>query len=208
VKGAKKPYHYISATAVGNRAFLLAVNANGRQVLPTSHDNSSERCLDCGPFCQCVPCMGAIKLAPCKHLCAPQPELFPGPALDACAVASGAREAAGDPDVLLCAAHGGDGMRAASGVTIYQEISGLWCCTVWFTFAVTCSTDIDEGSVESTICCCRFSCFHLLLTSVTTRYADYAAFLHANVWQERNPALVSRHQVITRNLVVLQRQNW
>jgi hypothetical protein len=31
VKGAKKPYHYISATAVGNRAFLLAVNANGRQ---------------------------------------------------------------------------------------------------------------------------------------------------------------------------------
>jgi hypothetical protein len=33
VKGAKKPYHYISATAVGNRAFLLAVNANGRQVL-------------------------------------------------------------------------------------------------------------------------------------------------------------------------------
>lgn len=33
MKGAKKPYHYISATAVGNRAFLLAVNANGRQVL-------------------------------------------------------------------------------------------------------------------------------------------------------------------------------
>lgn len=32
MKGAKKPYHYISATAVGNRAFLLAVNANGRQV--------------------------------------------------------------------------------------------------------------------------------------------------------------------------------
>lgn len=36
MKGAKKPYHYVSATAVGNRAFLLAVNANGRQV--TSSD--------------------------------------------------------------------------------------------------------------------------------------------------------------------------
>ena len=36
MKGAKKPFHYISATAVGNRAFLLAVNANGRQVLSTS----------------------------------------------------------------------------------------------------------------------------------------------------------------------------
>ncbi len=31
MKGANKPYHYIAATAVGNRAFLLACNANGRQ---------------------------------------------------------------------------------------------------------------------------------------------------------------------------------
>jgi hypothetical protein len=38
VKGAKKPYHFISATAVGNRAFLLAVNANGRQVRLAEHD--------------------------------------------------------------------------------------------------------------------------------------------------------------------------
>jgi len=31
VAGAKKPYHYVSMTAVGNRAFLLATAANPRQ---------------------------------------------------------------------------------------------------------------------------------------------------------------------------------
>lgn len=38
VKGATKPYHYISATAVGNRAFLLSVNASGRQWRVGGHE--------------------------------------------------------------------------------------------------------------------------------------------------------------------------